>query len=482
MGKELADLCIVLKRNICVLNDNMQAMMAAFANLAFSSARPTLTQLDWTSLTHSVTLVTTGLSHCSASADAKVAHGGNLVITLSPDSGYVLDGVTPAVTASNGLVSYAASGDNILITVANVTADVTVTISATAVTAPLSLHLSLSHCSCSSHTDGQTITQGSTISVVLNADTNYTLSQNDIVVTGGTAQVAISNNGATATIAIAVSGNVTVSAEAVFSLAYVSDGLVFHLDGSDTGGANDNQWVDKIGGIVFKKPTDSVITKLLNNDGQQIGWNVPSSGEGRYFAVMDGDTWNSSTDGSKVMTNLVTENGKTHFIIGTGSGSAIGTSACTIEAVFKQADTSEKFFVCMFSTQASSATSANAPYMMKDLTYGFYGLVSKFWSQASTTAKQTVSMSTTRAYANGSALTAGTAPSKKNATNEGGVFIGATRGSGFTNPTNQKEGYLYAVRIYNRILTENEVKHNQYVDDVLYELGLNLTDVSLNNG
>lgn len=474
-----AQMGLVLRSNIEKLFTNQQTMLSAMANLAFSSERPVLQQPTWPTITYNVTLDQTGLTNCTASSVGLISAGDDLVITLNPSEGYTMAGVTVTVSTTSGTVTQSESGRQKIVTVSNVNANVTVTLSATAIEIPSTLSLNLTGCTCSSHSDGDTITKNSTISVVLNANANYQLIQNGITVTGGTAQTTISNDGGTATISIIVNGDVTVTAVAETSLSYVTDGLVFHLDGTDVGNVS-GAWVDKIGGITFKN--NGNCTPELGSNNTQIGWAFPTETPKGYFAVMDGSSWDSTADGSKVMTNLVTENGVTHFIIGTASGTTIGSKDVTIEVVAKLADnmTNTKSFIFMGSQQSSSATDWNAPYMdinTQSALLRLYGNSSKHWSYTATyNQKATVSMSSGRAYANGNSLSSVAFTSKHADTNEGGVFVGATRGSGYTSPTNIFSGSIYAVRIYNRVLTANEVLHNQYVDNQLYELGLSITD------
>ena len=475
----------ILKRNVEIVQGNIQQLYNSLANLAFLNSRTAPSPLNWNSDWHDVILRQNGLSHCSASAADKVADGGTLVVTIVPHADYTMAGVQITASATSGSVAISESGRNKIITISNITADVTITLSGSASYSPQpnTLHLSLTNCICTNHEDGDNVTVGNTINVVLETSGLYGWpAQPNIVVTGGTSSVSVSGNEATVT--IVVSGNVTVTAVAEQTVTWIDDGLVFHLDGRDIGSI-DGAWVDKIGGIIFKN--NGSVNPELGSNNEQIGWSFPTESPKGYFAVMDGSSWNDSTDGSKVMTHIVTENGITHFIIGTANGAAIGSKQVTIEVVAKLADnmSETKSFIFMGSAQSSSATDWDAPYMdinTQSSAKRLYGNSSNHWSyNAVLGQKATISMSSDRAYANGSPLANVSFTSKHADTNEGGVFIGATRGSGYTNPTNIFSGSIYAVRIYNRVLTADEVLHNQYVDDQLYELGLNLTDVSLNN-
>ena len=228
---------------------------------------------------------------------------------------------------------------------------------------------------------------------------------------------------------------------------YIQDGLVFHLDGINKGGV-DNQWTDLIGGVDF--PNHGAIE--LEN-----GWQFDGTGYLGY-----------ANDATKSLP----------FIAGN----------CTVEIAFydnminQQVGTVNAGMTLFFfgANSVTGSNDTNCVYLAYDYAYnekyinGMYvGNTTNVWADSliETLAPHTLSINKDRAFDNELALTS----LGKNHWDSisGGRTIGAKQhpsaGLG-----NFAIGKIFAIRIYNRILTETEMRHNQNIDNNRFNLGLTI--------
>lgn len=197
---------------------------------------------------------------------------------------------------------------------------------------------------------------------------------------------------------------------------YVMNGLVLWLDGIDKGPDN-TAWVDKVSGYSFTNHGATFNTDNVSFDGD--------------------DYLNESTFVAP------------HVTVG------------TIEVCFNDEGTSSRMFFL--------------PKTQGSLSCGIYvtgGTNKLIWScnnsrpmYVPVPQKGTVSVSTARAIANGSAMTA-----------SGNDYWGPSSENriGRASNTYYYKGKIYSIRIYNRKLTEAEVLNNLAVDNERFNLGLTL--------
>lgn len=201
---------------------------------------------------------------------------------------------------------------------------------------------------------------------------------------------------------------------------YVQDGLVFHLDG----------------------------IKKLDSDGK---WH---SLVGNFVFTNYGATFNS---------DHVWFDGEDDYLVRTTTSNIQSSSSGTIEVVY---DSPVQAFGSIMRTSANG-----------QVCYGSYSSGTKvIWTTGNPMRavytnppiKGTVSLCIAQGIANGQAM-------GKSGTNyftriSGGVFIGRNGASG----TSPFSGKIYSIRMYNRNLTVEEVLQNQSVDNIRFNLNLNL--------
>lgn len=203
---------------------------------------------------------------------------------------------------------------------------------------------------------------------------------------------------------------------------YITNGLVFHLDGADFNGTT---WVDKVGHIEYTK----------------VGTNITKSGDGVNFT---GETGNYLYATSKPTTPY---------------------NATTIEVVLKY----------------DGGSSWGIVYNTDNLDYIMYGIVNgrvSYRMGANRTTKTagtvstifTHSISNTHNYFNGESKGTAATASWRNPAEYSSV-VGAVKRSSF-NAEYCLNGTLYQLRMYNRILTEAEILHNANIDAQKYNITL----------
>lgn len=222
---------------------------------------------------------------------------------------------------------------------------------------------------------------------------------------------------------------------------YVQDRLVFHLDGINKGN-NADAWTDLIGGVVFP--------------------NHGATAEENGF-LFEGTGWLGVKD----------ESGAEDL--------DFDPSTITIEAAYRDDSTAaEGFAVCTFGTQTSAAGKPallmNKAYNAKYINGMYLQGTQNVWSDPlidGAVAAHTISVSAARAFDNANQLSS--LGVNHWSTNKGGRFVGATHAAngaiaGFA------VGKIFSIRVYNRQLSETEVRHNQRVDNARFNLGLTIPE------
>lgn len=204
---------------------------------------------------------------------------------------------------------------------------------------------------------------------------------------------------------------------------YIENGLVLHLDGIDKG-STANAWTDLIGGHVFTKNNTSVTT---NDD--SFSFNGTS---GCYLKNTDTLSFNylthtieacyhaTNTSGSAILFETNVANN-----IMFGYYNTTKVIICTNGS--SQPSAGHYFANNMYGVHTASVNASNA---LNNLTYQRTSVVNEFFSSSGS---NTIGARTTGIY-----------------------FIGK----------------IYSIRIYNRLLTIDEMRHNQMIDNKRFNLGL----------
>lgn len=127
-----------LINNIELVNSKVNALIEALANIAFKQLpKPETTELDWDGTKHTVTLNTNGMSGCSVEGNwpKQILDGMSAVITVVPENGKILRSVTYRYGNDYTWQTVVISNNQAVITIPNVTSDMTVTIQASATAA-----------------------------------------------------------------------------------------------------------------------------------------------------------------------------------------------------------------------------------------------------------------------------------------------------------------------------------------------------------
>lgn len=189
---------------------------------------------------------------------------------------------------------------------------------------------------------------------------------------------------------------------------YIQNGLVLHLDGLNPGSADGSTWVDLVSGHIFTN----------------------------HGAVMNSDSF--SFDGTAWMEN--------------SSFTSPAPNYGTIEVVYDLDFTNYTRIFCPNGRTRLGLIHRNRLFAGFGNNYTYTG----------ETGKGSISVQRYRAYENGQALTAG---STGGLTGEPSVNTIST-----SNGFEPVIGKIYAIRIYNRQLTEAEVMHNLSIDLARYDV------------
>jgi len=199
----------ILKQAISTVQANLQAVVDALANMAFTSAKPTLSQIDWTGGTFYATIVKslTGCTATDNTNNGQIAEGQSLTMQLTADNGFTLTGATISVTNSKGqAVAYTLNGSTL--TVANVTGTITVSVVAVGIFSVVNNDTNVNlTANTMSPTSGSSWTGTLAIKSGIS---NYRLASAPVVTMGGTAvDFSVSGNSWNSTTGVMTIGNVT---------------------------------------------------------------------------------------------------------------------------------------------------------------------------------------------------------------------------------------------------------------------------------
>ena len=192
---------------------------------------------------------------------------------------------------------------------------------------------------------------------------------------------------------------------------YISDGLVFHLDGAD---ATDTTWVDRVGGVVFNMS------------------NVICDGKGVYFKGTTNSYGHSSTVVSYLWNNS------------------------TIEVVIHKTQASGFVFQ---SIENSIAYIGGAGYV--NYTHGLSHKRSAVKGNMQLNKTITHSINNDIEFFNGKQY--GFSSADMWGSQRNGTYLGSREGSSYP-----MKGYIYQIRIYNRKLSATEILFNQEQDRKRY--------------
>lgn len=196
--------------------------------------------------------------------------------------------------------------------------------------------------------------------------------------------------------------------------SYIKDGLVFHLDGAD---ATTSQWVDKVGGVVF-----TMKNVTLDGNGGVV---FNGSAYGNYSANLN---FPSSSHTIEITLNKTNQTGlQVAFMINASNMVAFGFSSGSDYIVTKSGNSNAR----------------------------------KTWNTGS--GLHTYSVTNSTAYKDKAVMTQRGTDTWYLKT--GGTFVG-TR----TTDNGLFRGTIYQIRIYNRTLTADEIKHNQSIDIEKYNI------------
>ena len=207
---------------------------------------------------------------------------------------------------------------------------------------------------------------------------------------------------------------------------YIKDGLVFHLDGSDLNTVT-HKWMDRIGDMVF-----DMSNGVTRNDAGN-GAVFSDLAEGHYNGGFPYSDW-----GYSVTVEVVYDTDKSDYGIisdSSGSNDRLIQTICVIRKIR-----------CKRKGTTWPVTNNN---------------------------KHTISISESLCYDNSKkAEPSGTFAGTPATTNR--IWLGRQDISPATgNPRYSFIGTIYQIRIYNRVLTEDEVLYNQSIDAEKYGITLN---------
>ena len=213
---------------------------------------------------------------------------------------------------------------------------------------------------------------------------------------------------------------------------YITDGLVLHLDGIEKGSTPD-AWTDLINGIVFTKKAGGV---TFNSDNVQFGNNA----------------------------NNALHNTSNYVYTASNVG--------TIEVCYRDVPTSTSAAYSIFYSYGNVAHSICFQFYKGKIIYSAgkssVPLTGK-WTAKST---GTYSISTARAFQD--LQNVGFNTYKDYITRSAVAAIIGCNGRHASTYYDPLNGKIHSIRVYNRQLTEEEVLHNQAIDNTRFHLGLEL--------
>lgn len=396
-----------LKNAILTLLDRM-------ANTAFIGTRPTAEDLGLATASFLVTLnIGNG---ANASNNSTVAYqDATYTNTITAETGYALTSVS--VIHNEQTVQTEIINNECVISIPHVAGAISISVVAQQVAV---VGAKLIGCTSSNAATGAAL--GSSYNATITPTQGNTLTNgivhvimNEVDVT----ETAYSNGSISIN---SVTGDIDITVIAVDTTYGYVAGSVMHLDGIDKG-SNSNAWTDLVGGLVF------------TNHGATNNSNCWTMSGGQWLG---GDTLN---------------------------GNAIfDRDISTIEAVFT-GDSSRGANICNFGNPATDHG------ISLEIGYHIYGVPTadgKAWdSQAAGTYGNTsihvLSVNKDIYVDNGVKKT-----NKKNGYSDLGSNSGYWIGRDTSSDWSRHRGNIYAIRIYERLLTEEEIAINQYVDYIRF--------------
>lgn len=227
--------------------------------------------------------------------------------------------------------------------------------------------------------------------------------------------------------------------EEVSSSEYITDGLVFNLDGTDKRAQGNYVWVDKVRQIGFTK--GSGVTELSN------GFKFINS----YQSYLQGNN-----------------------ILGYDLPSP---QNWTVECVYQPEFGSNYWGVIVGLADWSSAyngagicVTTQKSYSQPDICFSTSNRSKVHWNTLNQKLKScSLNMGSEAFYLNGqrstNSLGTGSAFS-----HNGNVSVGARSVSGSFSTSGHFVGSIYAIRVYNRLLSEEEIMHNYQIDVQKYNI------------
>lgn len=243
----------LMYNNLISVYNDLSALLTALANSAFSTAKPSLTELDWVGSSTSFIIVYS-LTHCTKSqaSPTSVAEGDSFTASLLPDPGYTLNGVT--ASGSGFTQSYDSTNDKINISATNVLSSITIGCEAATFSVSVSYHLT----GFSSESDTQITSAGSFVKV-LSPNSGYVV-KSIAVTMGGVDITSAVWTASTKTISIPlVTGNIVITATAEESTARQ---ISYELTGINTPATTEVEDGDPLS-ITLSKDTQSDVWTLL---------------------------------------------------------------------------------------------------------------------------------------------------------------------------------------------------------------------------
>lgn len=205
---------------------------------------------------------------------------------------------------------------------------------------------------------------------------------------------------------------------------YITDGLIVHFDGIDYGG-DPTKWVDLIGGVEF---TATANTSRIAN-----GWAL---GGGNSEGLVG--TQLSTSGKTETIEAAISSTGKWRpLLFGNGPGIVFYTT------------TSGLYYLAGGSGQRDAS--------FADIT-----------SKTDCGGANCVSLNKENLILNG------VAHNTRGANNWWNNVLPTTIGARPSSDTNYFVGNIYSLRIYNRLLTADEMLHNQRIDNARFNLGLTI--------
>lgn len=221
---------------------------------------------------------------------------------------------------------------------------------------------------------------------------------------------------------------------------YIRDGLVLFLDGLNQGNTS-GRWIDVIGNRSF---TLSNCTKLTNG--------VQFNGTSSYGTISSnnlGIPYNQGTAEFAAYYNAQPESSDGAIIY---QGKYTGVDRLLIAGI--RADTNSKTIF-----YNHRITEAGGPSHRR------------WWGYATNVGNHTVSLSDVRSIDNGVSLTTRIFGNVTVSTS-----AGFTIGYRYSSSRMYFKGTIYAIRLYNRVLSKEEMLHNQRIDNQRFGLGVDLAN------